>query len=98
VTRRVANFNRQLVLDLGIAAVLDRRGQRLYSGGDELFSWAAVGVGLGFDVFPELQVTHLISAGRLNKSYFLRFIRDHAFSYRILNYMAVVPVMVSSDR
>ena len=29
VARRVANFYRQLVLDLGIAAVLDRRGQRL---------------------------------------------------------------------
>jgi glycosyltransferase involved in cell wall biosynthesis len=87
VARRVANFYRQLVLDLGIAAVLDRRGQRLYSGGDELFSWAAAGVDLGFGVFPELQITHLISAGRLNKSYLLRFIRDHAFSYRILNYM-----------
>jgi glycosyltransferase involved in cell wall biosynthesis len=87
VTRRVANFCWQLVLDLGIDAVLDRRGQRLFSGGDEIFSWAATGVSLGFGVFPELRITHLISADRLNQHYFLRFVYDHAFSYRILGYL-----------
>jgi glycosyltransferase involved in cell wall biosynthesis len=70
MTRRVANFYRRFVPDLGITAVLDRRGQRLFAGGDDVFSLAAAEVGLGFGVFPELRITHLIAAGRLCQHYF----------------------------
>jgi glycosyltransferase involved in cell wall biosynthesis len=87
VTRPVANFYRQFVADLGIAAVLDRRGQRLFSAGDDLFSRAAAELGLHFGVFPELWITHLISAARLNRHYLLRLVHDHAFSQRVLDYM-----------
>lgn len=87
VTRRVANFYRQFVADLGITAVLDRRGRRLFSGGDDVFSRVAAAVGLGFGVFPELWVTHLISAGRLNQPYLVRLIHDHALSHGVLAYM-----------
>jgi glycosyltransferase involved in cell wall biosynthesis len=87
VTRRVADFYRQFVADLGIAAVLDRRGQRLFSGGDDVFSRAAAEVGLHFGLFPELRITHLISAGRLNQHYLLRLIHDHALSHCVLAYM-----------
>ena len=87
VSRRVANFYRQLVADLGITAVLDRRGERLFSGGDDLFSRVAAAAGLHFGVFPELQITHLISAGRLNQHYFLRLIHDHALSHGLLAYV-----------
>jgi glycosyltransferase involved in cell wall biosynthesis len=66
VTRLVANFYPRFVADLGITPVLDRRGQRLFSGGDDLFSRIAAEVDLGFGVFPELRITHLISASRLN--------------------------------
>ena len=84
VTRRVANSYQQFVADLGIMAVLDRKGERLFSGGDEVFSWVAAELNLGFGVFPELRITHLISAGRLTRQYFLRLIHDHALSRGVL--------------
>jgi glycosyltransferase involved in cell wall biosynthesis len=87
VTRWVANLYRQLVADLGVTGVLDRRGQRLYSGGDDLFSQAATGVEMGFGIFPELRIIHLISASRLSQQYFLRLIHDHALSNGVLDYM-----------
>ena len=86
-TRRVANFYRQLIPDLGITAVLDRRGKRLFSGGDDVFSRVAAQFGLRFGVFPELRITHLISAGKLNRQYLVRLIHDHALSHGVLNYM-----------
>ena len=87
VTRRTANFYQQLVKKLTINSVLDRRGQQLFSGGDNVFSWASAGVGQGFGLFPELRVTHLILAGRLNQRYFVRLIHDHAFSHGVLRYL-----------
>jgi glycosyltransferase involved in cell wall biosynthesis len=87
MTRRVANFYRRFVPELGITAVLDRRGQRLFAGGDDLFSRVAAEVGLGFGVFPELRITHLIAAGRLNQQYFFRLIHDHALSHGVLAYL-----------
>jgi glycosyltransferase involved in cell wall biosynthesis len=87
VTRRVANFYRQLVPDLGIAAVLDRRGPRLFCGGDDLFSRVAAESGLRSGLFPDLRITHLISAGRLSQHYLVRLIHDHALSHGVLDYM-----------
>jgi glycosyltransferase involved in cell wall biosynthesis len=87
VTRRVANFYQRFVADLGITPMLDRRGQRLFAGGDDVFSRAATEIGLGFGVFPELRITHLISAGRLNQQYFFRLIHDHALSHGVLAYL-----------
>jgi glycosyltransferase involved in cell wall biosynthesis len=87
LTRWVANFYRQLVADLGVTDVLDRRGERLFAGGDDLFSHAATKVAMGFGVFPELRITHLISASRLKQQYFLRLIHDHALSHSVLAYM-----------
>lgn len=87
VTRRVADLYRQFVADLGISAVLDRRGQRLFSGGDDVFSRVAAEIGLHFGVFPNLRITRLIHAGRLNKHHLLRLIQDHAFSHGVLAYM-----------
>jgi hypothetical protein len=59
----------------------------LFSGEDDLFSWAAAADGRGFGIFPELRITHLISAGRLNRGYFVRLIHDHAFSHGVLSYL-----------
>jgi glycosyltransferase involved in cell wall biosynthesis len=87
VTRRVANFYWKFVQDLGINAVLDRRGKRLFSNGDGLFSRVAARLGLAFGVFPELRITHLISARRLRLHYFLRLTHDTAFSGGVLNYI-----------
>ena len=87
VTRRIASSYCQLVPKLAANEVLDRRGQRLFCGGDELFSWASVGAGEGFGLFPELRITHIIVARRLNKRYFVRLIHDHNFSNGVLSYL-----------
>lgn len=87
VTRPVALFYRQLVQELEVNEVLDRRGDQLFCGGDDLFSWASVRAGSGFGVFPELQITHLILARRLEQKYFLRLICAHSFSHGILRYL-----------
>jgi glycosyltransferase involved in cell wall biosynthesis len=87
ITRHVANFYRRFVPELGITAVLDRRGQLLFSGGDDVFSRVAAQVGLHFGVFPELQITHLVPAGRLNQDHLLRLIHGHSLSHGVLDYV-----------
>lgn len=87
VTRPIAFSYQQFLGRMTAARVLDRLGENLYSSGDDLFPWLAVIAGKGFGIFPELRATHLISAGRLNRAYFLRLFRDHSFSEQILNYM-----------
>jgi len=86
VTRETAKFYSQLVGQLNIKAMIGRRGQQLFCGEDDLFSWATTLIGKGFGLFPELKVTHLISAHRLNPRYLLQLIHDHAFSHRVLRY------------
>jgi glycosyltransferase involved in cell wall biosynthesis len=81
-----AQFAR-LVEQLKTGVVLGRKGGELFSHEDDLFSWAAAGAGMDFGVFPELQITHLISAGRLTRAYFLRLIYYHTFSHWILHYL-----------
>jgi glycosyltransferase involved in cell wall biosynthesis len=87
VTRQTAGAYLQLMAALKISHVLDRFGERLYCGGDDLFSWVSARNGLGFGVFPELRITHLIGAHRLTRSYFLRLVHDHSYSHGILNYL-----------
>ena len=77
-------FNRH-----NLGAVLDRKGDQLFSHGDDLFSWAAAEAGGGFGIFPVLRIRHLISAGRLNRDYFLRLIYYSAISHWILHYLLV---------
>jgi glycosyltransferase involved in cell wall biosynthesis len=66
---------------------LGRKGGELFSHEDDLFSWAAAAAGTEFGVFPELRITHLISAGRLNQDYFLRLIYCHSFTHWVTRYM-----------
>jgi glycosyltransferase involved in cell wall biosynthesis len=87
VTRRVAKAYYQLVDRLGVSDIIGRHGHRLFSGDDDLISWAASGLGQGFGLFPELRVTHLILATRLKHGYFLRLIYDHRFSHCVLRYL-----------
>jgi len=89
VSRPVANLYRQSIGSLGMTVALGRRGKELFSGDDDVFSWVAASVGRGFGIFPQLRVTHLIRADRLNRRYFLRLIRGHAFSHGVLHYMLV---------
>lgn len=77
----------KLVAKLQTGVVLGRKGGELFSHEDDLFSWAAARAGMEFGVFPELRITHLIGAGRLNREYFLRLIYYHTFSHWILHYL-----------
>jgi hypothetical protein len=87
VTRKTADSYLQLVEQLNVKTVLDRRGQRLYSGGDDLFSWASTFIGKGFGLFPDLRLIHLISADRLNQGYFVQLMHDHRFSHEVVKYL-----------
>ena len=87
VTRQVAEAYQRLIERFNATSIIDRRGKSLFSGGDDVFSWAAVTAGQGFGIFPELQITHLISAGRLTEAYFVRLTRDHALSHGVLKYL-----------
>jgi glycosyltransferase involved in cell wall biosynthesis len=87
VTRRVANTFASLIAELSVSDLIGRRGQALFSGEDDLFSWIAVEGGQGFGLFPELRVTHLIPAGRLTARYVVRLVHDHALSHGVLRYL-----------
>jgi len=87
VSRPLASRYGQFVERLGTYGVLDRKGNELFSGGDDVLSWLAASLGAGFGIFPELRVTHLIAAARLNERYFLKLIQDQAFSGRLLHYV-----------
>jgi len=85
VRRPVAAVYCDFVDQLRVSPILDRRGDRLFSGGDDLFSWAAAREGLGFGIFPQLRIKHLIASTRLNRKYFLRLIHDHACSNIVMH-------------
>ena len=87
VTRRVMESYCRLLQELAVKEVIDRRGDQLFCGGDDLFSWASVSAGVGFGLFPDLRVTHLILARRLNQRYFIRLIQAHSFSHGVLRYL-----------
>lgn len=87
VTRPVAVAYDALVARLGVREVVGRRAERLFSGDDDLFAWAAAELGLGFGLSPDLRLTHLIRAERVTARYFVRLIRDHAFSHTVLRHL-----------
>jgi glycosyltransferase involved in cell wall biosynthesis len=86
VTREVANEYLKLLKHIADTATIDRNGEYLYSGGDDLFSWVSVRLGKGFGLFPNLTVTHLIPGERLTRRYFLRLLRDKSMSSVIIRY------------
>jgi len=87
VRRPTADAYAQVLGALSISSSFDRRGQRLFSGGDDLFSWVAARTGAGFGIFPSLQITHLVRADRVKPPYLLRLVHDHAYSHAILRYV-----------
>ncbi len=87
VPRRFAARYSQFVVQSRISSVLDRHGQSLFCGGDDLFSWLSVGSDTGFGIFPELRITHLIPAARLRQDYLVRLAYGHSFSLAVLRYM-----------
>jgi glycosyltransferase involved in cell wall biosynthesis len=102
VSREVADAYGRFVdsLGSGVIAVLGRRGRQLFSGEDDVFSWVAASLGLGFGIFPSLRVTHLIPASRLSRHYFLNLIHDHTFSHSVRQYLlaGTTPVRIDGFR
>lgn len=87
VPRQFATRYSQFVRELRISQVLDRHGQNLFCGGDDLFSWLSAGSDTGFGIFPELRITHLIPARRVQQDYLVRLAYGHTFSLAVLRYM-----------
>lgn len=87
VSRPVARAYEPLLKELGVLHLIDRRGGRLYANGDVAFSWAAVRCGLGFGVFPQLRIKHLIAQDRTTQDYLLRLADDSTFSGCVLDYL-----------
>lgn len=56
----------------GTASVLDRTGKRLTSGGDCDINFSLMAAGWQLGYFPQLQLAHLIAAGRLTRDYLAR--------------------------
>ena len=61
-----------------------RAGDDMLSGGDTEIAYVACDLGLGMGVFPNLRVTHLIPAERLNETYLLRLIEGITASVHLL--------------
>ncbi len=87
VTRCIADAYLKLISRLNVTDLVDRRGGRLFSGGDDLFSWTASWEGQGFGLFPQLRMTHLMLAKRFSQEHFLRLTHDHTFSHGVLRYL-----------
>jgi glycosyltransferase involved in cell wall biosynthesis len=87
VSRATADSYGPLVDSLHIGHVLDRRGDVLFGGGDDFFSWVSARRGFGFGIFPTLAVTHLVRSCRVERAYLLRLAHDRAYSARVLRYM-----------
>jgi hypothetical protein len=69
VRRKVAVHYRELVLQDPVRQALDRSGKKLSSGGDSDMALCGFDLGLGTGRFPELELTHLISARRVTLEY-----------------------------
>ena len=87
VPRRFAARYSQFVRESRTSEVLDRDGENLFCGGDDLFSWLSVGSDVGFGIFPGLRITHLIPAGRVRQDYLVRLVHGHSFSHAVIRYM-----------
>ena len=66
---------------------LDRSGGILLSGGDLDMVWGACDMGYGMMITPELELTHGIKAGRVEKSHLIRQIEANTMSAVILHYI-----------
>lgn len=87
VRGNIAEAYVHLVRRLNVTSALGLRGNKLFYGEDDLFSWVAVAHRMAFGIFPSLKIKHLISMGRLTEKYFLRLIYGHSYSHVVLNYM-----------
>jgi glycosyltransferase involved in cell wall biosynthesis len=84
VRRNVGEHYRDRVAGSPMRRALDRKGRSLASCGDIDLARCAVYEGLGFGVFPQLGLTHLIPSSRLTEEYLVRLAGAMAASGTIL--------------
>jgi glycosyltransferase involved in cell wall biosynthesis len=72
IRRKVAKSYHEQVLNDPVRLTLDRSGKMLGSGGDSDMALCSFALDLGTGRFPELELTHLIPARRLNLEYIER--------------------------
>lgn len=80
------------------AALSDRVGESLTSGGDTEIAYTACSLGYGMGLFPSLVVTHLIPKERLQEKYLLRLAEGIETSVHLVRYkwQGVIPDAVTS--
>lgn len=61
------------------------------------FSWAACELGMGRGIFRDLSLTHYIPKRRVEEDYLLKLVRNHAFSYALLERIHDKPVYHESS-
>ncbi len=87
VRQEIASQYVALLSKMNVTDCVDRRGQELNCGGDDIFSLAACLKGSGVGIFPELRITHLIPETRVSERYFLKLFEAHAFSHVIIRHV-----------
>jgi len=86
VRRPVAEKYAAVVADSEIRRRLDRTGASLTGCGDHDLAFTACDMGLGVGVFPQLRLTHLMTAGRFGEPYLLKLVEGTGYSAAMLRY------------
>jgi GT2 family glycosyltransferase len=79
-----------------ISSRLGRKGDLLTSGDDYDLAFTACDHGLGMGVFPELTLTHIIPATRLQPTYILRLLEGNSYSLTLLRHSRGLPVVTAN--
>jgi len=95
VRRNVAERYQELVRSDPARLMLDRRGKELTSCGDHDLAMAGFDLGLGTGRFPELELTHLISARRLTLDYLERL--HEGFGYSGIMFRKILKIDTCQD-
>ena len=80
VRKDIANQYAENTSQCKIRSSLGRKGKSLLSCEDDEFSWTATVCGLGFGIFKELSLTHLIPKERIQPNYVERIAHGNGFS------------------
>lgn len=70
-----------------LGKALDRRGTSLMSGGDVLLALSARYLGMGWGLFVQLKVTHLIPSFRVTEDYVVRMAEQMALSSELVMFI-----------
>lgn len=91
VRREVAAVYLRAARETPLRRSLGRSGANLGAGDDSDLSWTSTRLNLGFGRFPELKLTHLISARRLTTEYMASLFAGFVGSGIILNHLWGTP-------